>query len=191
MATGIPVLEWARNFDSVSVCFSKGLGAPVGSALAGTKEFVARARRIRKLFGGGMRQAGIIAAFPPVFGLVAEDSDVLLAPFPQAPRNGRLARGAVIAIHAVDHSFYAFKTKAGQIAYVNSVDVDLVPTGANTLANRPEVAAVGPQAVQAVEAAELQRLAYEMIRCFVDDFSPQIEPRTGHLRFRMVKHLAG
>src|SRR3984893_18737459 len=71
------------------------------------------------------------------------------------------------------------------------VDVDLVPTGANTLANRPEVAAVGPQAVQAVEAAELQRLAYEMIRCFVDDFSPQIEPRTGHLRFRMVKHLAG
>jgi TonB family protein len=73
------------------------------------------------------RQAGIIAAFPPVFGLVAEDSDVFLAPFPQAPRNGRLARGAVIAIHAVDHSFYAFKTKAGQIAYVNSVDVDLVP----------------------------------------------------------------
>ena len=76
---------------------------------------------------GRERQARIIAAFPPVFGLVAEDSDVLLAPFPQAPRNGRLARGAVIAIHAVDHSFYAFKTKAGQIAYVNSADVDLVP----------------------------------------------------------------
>jgi TonB family protein len=74
------------------------------------------------------RQASIIAAFPPVFGLVAEDSDVLLAPFPQAPRNGRLGRGAVIAIHAVDHSFYAFKTKAGQIAYVNSADVDLVPS---------------------------------------------------------------
>lgn len=73
------------------------------------------------------RQTKIIAAFPPVFGLVAEDTDVLLAPFPQAPRNGRLARGAVIAIHAVDHSFYAFKTKAGQIAYINSADVDLVP----------------------------------------------------------------
>jgi hypothetical protein len=38
---------------------------------------------------------------------------------------------------------------------------------------------------------ELQRLAYEMIRCFVDDFRPQVEPHTGHLRFRMVKHLAG
>jgi hypothetical protein len=71
------------------------------------------------------------------------------------------------------------------------VDVDLVPTGANALAGHPAAEAVGPQAAQAVEAAELQRLAYEMIRCFVDDFSPQIEPRTGHLRFRMVKHLAG
>src|SRR5262249_29234325 len=62
VATGTPAAEWARNLDSVSVCFSKGLGAPVGSALAGSREFVARARRIRKLFGGGMRQAGVIAA---------------------------------------------------------------------------------------------------------------------------------
>jgi threonine aldolase len=62
VATGIPARDWGRNFDSVSVCFSKGLGAPVGSALAGTQEFVAKARRIRKLFGGGMRQAGVIAA---------------------------------------------------------------------------------------------------------------------------------
>jgi periplasmic protein TonB len=73
------------------------------------------------------RQAKIIAAFPPVFGLVAEDTDILLAPFPQAPHNGRLARGAVISIHAVDHSFYAFQTASKQIAYVNSADVDLVP----------------------------------------------------------------
>ena len=46
----------------MSVCFSKGLGAPIGSALAGPRDFIARARRIRKLFGGGMRQAGTIAA---------------------------------------------------------------------------------------------------------------------------------
>ncbi|HEV3204554.1 MAG TPA: GntG family PLP-dependent aldolase [Gemmataceae bacterium] len=62
VATGIPAVEWCRHFDSISVCFSKGLGAPVGSALAGSREFVTRARRIRKLFGGGMRQAGVIAA---------------------------------------------------------------------------------------------------------------------------------
>jgi threonine aldolase len=62
VATGIPAREWARHFDSVSVCFSKGLGAPIGSALVGSREFVARGRMIRKLFGGGMRQAGIAAA---------------------------------------------------------------------------------------------------------------------------------
>ncbi len=62
VATGTSEHELAAPFDSVSVCFSKGLGAPVGSALAGTAEFVREARRARKLFGGAMRQAGIIAA---------------------------------------------------------------------------------------------------------------------------------
>jgi threonine aldolase len=52
----------AQCFDSVSVCFSKGLGAPVGSALCGSREFIARAHRVRKMAGGGMRQAGILAA---------------------------------------------------------------------------------------------------------------------------------
>jgi threonine aldolase len=52
----------AQHFDSVSVCFSKGLGAPAGSALCGSKELIARARRIRKMAGGAMRQAGVLAA---------------------------------------------------------------------------------------------------------------------------------
>ncbi|MHB1049790.1 MAG: low-specificity L-threonine aldolase [Bacteroidota bacterium] len=62
VATGIHVKEWAQYFDSVSVCFSKGLGAPVGSAICGNQQFVAAARKWRKVFGGGMRQSGIIAA---------------------------------------------------------------------------------------------------------------------------------
>lgn len=62
VASGIPADEWAQHFDTVSVCFSKGLGAPVGSALSGPRELIERAHRHRKLFGGGMRQAGIIAA---------------------------------------------------------------------------------------------------------------------------------
>lgn len=62
VATGIHPKEYAREFDSVSVCFSKGLGAPVGSALAGSKDLVAKSRKYRKIFGGGMRQAGILAA---------------------------------------------------------------------------------------------------------------------------------
>ena len=61
VGSGIPADRWARHFDTVSVCFSKGLGAPVGSALAGSKELIGEARRHRKLFGGGMRQVGIIA----------------------------------------------------------------------------------------------------------------------------------
>lgn len=61
------------------------------------------------------------------------------------------------------------------------VDVDLMPSG-NLLAAPAHDVEVDP---------ELQRLAYEMIRCFVDDFKPLVEPRTGNVRFRMVKHLAG
>jgi threonine aldolase len=62
VASGVPALQIARHFDSVSVCFSKGLGAPVGSALVGSRELIARAHRIRKMLGGGMRQAGVLAA---------------------------------------------------------------------------------------------------------------------------------
>ncbi|MFO0817460.1 MAG: GntG family PLP-dependent aldolase [Pirellulales bacterium] len=61
-ATGIDLATWSQHFDTVSVCFSKGLGAPIGSALAGSKGAIQEARRHRKLFGGGMRQAGVIAA---------------------------------------------------------------------------------------------------------------------------------
>lgn len=60
--TGIDPKVYAAQFDSISLCLSKGLGAPVGSVLVGTKDFIKQARRVRKVFGGGMRQAGIIAA---------------------------------------------------------------------------------------------------------------------------------
>lgn len=62
VATGVDPATYATNFDSISVCLSKGLGAPVGSVLIGTKDFIKKARRVRKVFGGGMRQAGMIAA---------------------------------------------------------------------------------------------------------------------------------
>ena len=62
MATGIKPEEYAQWADSVSVCLSKGLGAPIGSLVAGSKSFIDRVHRFRKMFGGGMRQAGIIAA---------------------------------------------------------------------------------------------------------------------------------
>ena len=62
VATGIPARQWAQHFDTVSVCFSKGLGAPIGSALVAGQAMLAAARRHRKVLGGGMRQAGVVAA---------------------------------------------------------------------------------------------------------------------------------
>nr|WP_275588529.1 GntG family PLP-dependent aldolase [Microlunatus panaciterrae] len=62
VATGIPLLDYGRLFDTVSVCFSKGLGAPVGSVLVASAERIARARVWRKRLGGGWRQAGMLAA---------------------------------------------------------------------------------------------------------------------------------
>ncbi|PYE55708.1 low-specificity L-threonine aldolase [Deinococcus yavapaiensis] len=66
-ALNVPVSDITRHFDSVSLCLSKGLGAPVGSVLVGSKKFVGQAHRYRKMMGGGMRQAGVLAAA----GLVA------------------------------------------------------------------------------------------------------------------------
>jgi threonine aldolase len=60
--SGASPSDYGQYFDTVSVCFSKGLGAPVGSALCGPKDLITEARRMRKIWGGGMRQAGIIAA---------------------------------------------------------------------------------------------------------------------------------
>jgi threonine aldolase len=62
VALGVDVRELTRGCDSINVCLSKGLAAPVGSVICGSGEFIARARRTRKMLGGGMRQAGIIAA---------------------------------------------------------------------------------------------------------------------------------
>lgn len=62
IATGIPFATYGSLVDSISVCFSKGLGCPVGSAVIGDFDFIGRARRARKRFGGGMRQAGVLAA---------------------------------------------------------------------------------------------------------------------------------
>jgi threonine aldolase len=62
VASGHAASEYAALFDSVSICLSKGLGAPVGSMVAGEKDFIGRCRRYRKMYGGGMRQVGILAA---------------------------------------------------------------------------------------------------------------------------------
>jgi threonine aldolase len=97
VATGIPAREWCEHAATVSVCSSKGLGAPVGSLLAGDEETIREARRVRKAFGGGMRQAGVIAAaslyaFEHHVERLAEDHE----------RAKRLAAGLVEAGYRVE-----------------------------------------------------------------------------------------
>lgn len=97
VATGEPASAWCRHADTVSVCSSKGLGAPVGSLIAGSREDIERARHVRKAFGGGMRQAGVIAAaslyaFRNNIERLAEDHE----------RARRLAEGLADAGYAVE-----------------------------------------------------------------------------------------
>ncbi|KAI6045117.1 pyridoxal phosphate-dependent transferase [Pisolithus marmoratus] len=83
VATGLSMKELCEPFESVSVCFSKGLGAPIGSCLVGSKEFIAKAKWFRKVFGGGMRQTGYLAA---------SAAYALTHHFPLLPRVHALAR---------------------------------------------------------------------------------------------------
>jgi TonB family protein len=84
------------------------------------------------------RQTETILGFEPIYGVVAEDTDVLLAPYPLAARAGRLRKGSVITIQSVDHAYFAFRQEKSSIAYVHSADVDLVPPDPRKPAIVPE-----------------------------------------------------
>ncbi len=139
-ALGVQARDLAAAADSVSFCLSKGLGAPVGSVLCGEKEFIDRARRARKLLGGGMRQAGVIAAA----GIVALEEMVERLVEDHANAR-RLAEGlAAIPGIAIDPSrvrtnivyFDITKPGLGASELVRRLDregVRMLPTGARTL----------------------------------------------------------
>jgi threonine aldolase len=74
VATGISIKDYAQYFDSLSICLSKGMGAPVGSVICGSYDFIQKARKFRKILGGGMRQAGVLASA----GLYAIDNNFKL-----------------------------------------------------------------------------------------------------------------
>lgn len=111
VASGIPVKEYVSHFDSISCCLSKGLGAPVGSIIGGSKDFVKEAFRVRKAWGGGMRQIGIIAAA----GLYALKNNI-----------ERLAE---------DHQ--KAKALAETIAEIPSLEIDLSSVQTNILIFKP------------------------------------------------------
>ena len=101
---GVDVREITRGFDTVSVCLSKGLGAPVGSVLCGSREHIAKARRWRKVLGGGMRQAGVLAAA----GIYALQNNV--ARLAHDHENARALASALGAIDAVKVDYAASQT---------------------------------------------------------------------------------
>lgn len=143
VATGRDAAEWAQHFDTVSICFSKGLGAPVGSALAGSEAAIQEARRHRKAFGGGMRQAGILAA-GALYALehhverLAEDHE-------KAQRLADAVRdtpGLELATDEVDTNIVIFQ--------VTDENLDAHAVVAHLKEQDVHMFAIGPQSVRAV-----------------------------------------
>jgi threonine aldolase len=159
VATGIPESEYAKNFDSVSVCFSKGLGAPVGSALVGSEELVEQARRFRKQFGGGMRQAGIIAAgalhaLDHHRGRLADDHANAkrlasgLSAIPGIQVNGEMIDTNMVYFDVEPRTA---KQVAGQL---KERDVLVLPTGEHTVRAVTSLAVDIEDILQAIEAVQ-------------------------------------
>jgi threonine aldolase len=138
VALGVDVKEFTRQADSLSFCMSKGLSAPVGSMVCGTEEFIAEARRNRKLLGGGMRQAGIIAA--P--GIVALDR--MVDRLAEDHKNARelaegIARipGMSIDVSKVKTNIVYFDIASGKIPAKQLQAADLEKRGIKALATGP------------------------------------------------------
>jgi threonine aldolase len=137
-ATGVAPDVYARDATLVSVCLSKGLGTPAGSLVAGPKELVAHARRLRKRLGGGMRQAGILAAA----GLHALDHH--LARLPEDHENARRLAAGLAAIPGVSVVFpvetnLVFAAFAGRVGAEVSQRLAREGVLANPEGSRPEV----------------------------------------------------
>jgi threonine aldolase len=117
---GMPVKELCRGFDSVSSCLSKGLGAPAGTMLLGSKDFIARAKRARKMLGGVMRQAGVLAAA----GLYALEHNVERLAEDHANAE-RLARG--IGAPAPQSNMVFFESRPGLVEHLAKHGVIVLP----------------------------------------------------------------
>jgi len=141
--------EFARDVDSVTFCVSKGLAAPVGSVICGSAEFIARARRVRKMLGGGMRQAGIIAAavivaLERMVDRLAEDHANARA---LAEGLGRLP-GLSVDLASVQTNIVIFGVeRAGDPAASGAATAELV---AGCAARKVKIHAIGPASIRCV-----------------------------------------
>jgi threonine aldolase len=132
----LPVKELCRGFDSVSACLSKGLGAPAGTMLMGTTDFIARARRARKILGGVMRQAGILAAA----GLYALEHNVERLADDHANAE-RLARG--IGAEPPQSNMVFVQSAPGLVEHLAKHGVIVLPAARLRLVTHLDVDAAG------------------------------------------------
>lgn len=148
-ATGMSLPQLTKPFDSVSVCLSKGLGAPVGSMVLGSDEFIQKARRERKLFGGGMRQVGIIAAG----GLYAVKNNV--DRLKEDHKNARLLAEGMAKIEYFDVDLSRIETN------IVLVDINGNETADTTLVKMKEVGVwavpFGPKRIRMVTHLDVLR----------------------------------
>tara|TARA_B100001996_G_scaffold327237_1_gene274027 strand:+ start:2157 stop:3197 length:1041 start_codon:yes stop_codon:yes gene_type:complete len=140
ISTGTEAARMVRDYDSISICLSKGLGAPVGSVLVGSSEFISRAHRWRKMFGGGMRQAGIIAAG----GLFALDHHI-----DRLAEDHTRARRLAEAVNAMDGFTVDLDSVQTNMVYIDG-DLDAKEMMARLSKHGVDVLDVGPTAVRAV-----------------------------------------
>lgn len=177
-ASGIAADRWCDLFDTVSICFSKGLGAPIGSALAGPKEMIVEARRHRKLFGGAMRQVGVIASAAAyalehhVARLVDDhaNAQILATAVSRSEHltllpvdtniiifkvNARLGGAAIFAAELKSRGVLCFATSPTQIRLVTHLDVtaEECQTAGEIIVEVAQDLAAGVRRAQVVEAA--------------------------------------
>ncbi|MEM9451714.1 MAG: low-specificity L-threonine aldolase [Cyanobacteria bacterium P01_E01_bin.6] len=159
IATGISEADYAAPFDTVSVCFSKGLGAPVGSALVGSADLIQRARRFRKMFGGAMRQAGIIAA--GALYAVQHQRDRLSEDHDNAKR---LAQ----ALQPIDGIDIIPEDVQTNIVFFNTIDVPAASLSQTLSELGVAILATGPNRLRAVTNLMVSREQIDQVPTLVD-----------------------
>jgi threonine aldolase len=152
VATGVPVRAYAAEVDALSFCFSKGLGAPVGSMVLGSAELIARARVIRQMLGGGMRQVGLLCAAARVA------VDTMVDRLAEDHENAKvLANGfADAAPGSVDPS-----TVETNMVYIDLPGRDVDAIVRSMWDDGVRVAALGPTRIRAVTSKEVDRAGIE------------------------------
>jgi threonine aldolase len=169
VALGRPVADFTRAVDSVTFCLSKGLGAPVGSLVCGSRDFVSRARRVRKMLGGGMRQVGVLAAA----GLVGLDSMVDRLAVDHA--NARRLADAVAQLPGIRLDLAKVQTNIVIFHVDRPGGATELVTGA--LARKVKIHQIGPAAIRCVthkdvDGEDIER-ALEAFREITAAWSPR------------------